>query len=198
MGFWDFLTNIFGSRNERVVETLTPTLEQVKDWETKFSSYSDSQLREMTNKFRYRLLNNETVDEILPEVFAVVRIAAKRVLGMYPFDVQVLGAIVLHQGKIAEMKTGEGKTLVSTMPAYLNALIPSPEWINAARERMETDLWNGSFYRAYASPGNPSNENSHGGTLAGEIFSRLLVGKDVLSKERLYACADAIVTTPVV
>ncbi|MCG0275307.1 MAG: preprotein translocase subunit SecA [Thermosediminibacteraceae bacterium] len=116
------LKKIFGDPNEREIKKLIPIVEKVNDWESKIKVLSDSQLREKTNEFKNRLAAGETLDDLLPEAFAVVREAAKRTLGMRPFDVQVMGGIVLHQGRIAEMKTGEGKTLVATMPAYLNAL----------------------------------------------------------------------------
>jgi preprotein translocase subunit SecA len=116
------LKKIFGDPNEKEIKKLMPIVEKVNDWESRIKVLSDSQLREKTNEFKNRLQAGETLDDLLPEAFAVVREAAKRTLGMRPFDVQVMGAIVLHQGRIAEMKTGEGKTLVATMPAYLNAL----------------------------------------------------------------------------
>nr|WP_281176799.1 preprotein translocase subunit SecA [Fervidicola ferrireducens] len=116
------MKKIFGDPNEKEIKKLMPIVEKVNDWESRIKVLSDSQLREKTNEFKNRLQAGETLDDLLPEAFAVVREAAKRTLGMRPFDVQVMGAIVLHQGRIAEMKTGEGKTLVATMPAYLNAL----------------------------------------------------------------------------
>ncbi|MFO7152094.1 MAG: preprotein translocase subunit SecA [Bacillota bacterium] len=116
------LKKILGDPNEREIKKLMPIVEKVSDWEPRMKVLSDSQLREKTNEFKNRLRAGETLDDLLPEAYAVVREAARRTLGMRPFDVQVMGAIVLHQGRIAEMKTGEGKTLVATMPAYLNAL----------------------------------------------------------------------------
>jgi preprotein translocase subunit SecA len=116
---------IFGS-NEREIGRLQPTIEKINSYEPAISKLSDEELKSKTEEFRARLKkskeNQETLDEILPEAFAVVREAAKRVIGERHFDVQLIGGIVLHQGKIAEMKTGEGKTLASTLPAYLNAL----------------------------------------------------------------------------
>jgi preprotein translocase subunit SecA len=118
----DFLSSLFGSFNERMIRKLLPLVEEVKSLEPEVQSLSDRELRAKTEEFRNRLQNDETMDDILAEAFAVVREAAARTLGMRPYDVQVLGGIVLHQGRIAEMQTGEGKTLVATMPAYLNAL----------------------------------------------------------------------------
>ena len=118
----DFLKKILGSGNDAKLKTLNKPLEAVMALEAEYRALTDEQLQAKTAEFRQRLQNGETEDDILPEAFATVREAADRVLGMRPYKVQVLGGIVLHQGRIAEMKTGEGKTLVSTMPAYLNAL----------------------------------------------------------------------------
>ena len=118
----DFLKKILGSGNDAKLKTLNKPVEAVMALEAEYRALTDEQLQAKTAEFRQRLQNGETEDDILPEAFATVREAADRVLGMRPYKVQVLGGIVLHQGRIAEMKTGEGKTLVSTMPAYLNAL----------------------------------------------------------------------------
>jgi len=117
------LTKIFRESNERKLRKLLPILAEVNRFSEKVKRLSDAELRAKTEEFKQRLARGETTDQILPEAFAVVREAAKRTIGLYPFDVQVLGGIVLHQRRIAEMKTGEGKTLVATMPAYLNALV---------------------------------------------------------------------------
>jgi preprotein translocase subunit SecA len=117
----NFLTKLFGS-NERVVEKLRPLVDQVNAFEETISALSDEALRMKTTEFRERLSKGETLEDILPEAFAVVREGAKRSIGQRHFDVQIMGGIVLHEGKIAEMKTGEGKTLTSTFPIYLNAL----------------------------------------------------------------------------
>ena len=116
------LKKIFGSRNERYIKSLQPLVARINELEAQFQPMSDADLRGMTLKFRERLSKGEDLDALLPEAFAVTREAAVRVLGMRHFDVQLVGGIVLHQGKIAEMKTGEGKTLVATLPVYLNAL----------------------------------------------------------------------------
>ena len=118
----DFLKKMLGSGNDAQLKKLDKPVEAVMALEDEYRTLTDEQLQAKTAEFRQRLQNGETEDDILPEAFATVREAADRVLGMRPYRVQVLGGIVLHQGRIAEMKTGEGKTLVSTMPAYLNAL----------------------------------------------------------------------------
>lgn len=116
------IEKLVGSYSDREVKRLSSLVEQVEELEPKFETLSDEELRNKTNEFKERLSNGETTDDILPEAFAVVREASKRVLGMRHFRVQLIGGIVLHQGRISEMKTGEGKTLVATLPAYLNAL----------------------------------------------------------------------------
>lgn len=116
------LKKILGDSNEREIKKLQKTVDKINALESTMERLSDSELRNKTEEFKGRLAKGETLDDILPEAFAVVREAAKRTLNMRPFDVQLMGGIVLHQGRIAEMKTGEGKTLVATMPVYLNAL----------------------------------------------------------------------------
>jgi preprotein translocase subunit SecA len=118
----NFLTRIFGSRNDRVLKSLARDMRAAKAFEPALQALGDEQLRAKTDEFRTRLAAGETVDRLLPEAFAVVREAARRTLGMRHFDVQLIGGAVLHRGRIAEMRTGEGKTLMSTLPAYLNAL----------------------------------------------------------------------------
>ena len=113
---------LFGSKNERDLKRLDPLVEQINALEPDFQALSDEDLRAKTDAFRDRLANGETLEDLLPEAFAAVRETSVRVLGMRHFDVQLIGGIVLHQGKIAEMKTGEGKTLAATLPLYLNAL----------------------------------------------------------------------------
>ncbi|MBD8873431.1 preprotein translocase subunit SecA [Rhodanobacter sp. DHB23] len=116
------LTSIFGSRNERVLRQLSRIVVRINALEPEFEKLSDEALRGKTAEFKQRVAGGEPLDKILPEAFAVVREGAKRVLGMRHYDVQLIGGMVLHQGKIAEMRTGEGKTLVGTLPVYLNAL----------------------------------------------------------------------------
>lgn len=117
-----FLTKIFGTRNDRLVRRMLKEVNKINALEDEISKLTDAELRAKTAQFKSRLANNETLEQILPEAFAVVRETAKRTLGMRHFDVQMIGGMVLHQGKISEMQTGEGKTLVATLPAYLNAL----------------------------------------------------------------------------
>ncbi|MGP8051945.1 MAG: DEAD/DEAH box helicase, partial [Desulfobaccales bacterium] len=116
------LKKIFGSQNERELKRLAPLVDAITALEPEYRSLSDADLAAKTPVFKERLERGEPLDDLLPEAFAAVREASTRVLGLRPFDVQLIGGIVLHQGMIAEMKTGEGKTLVATMPAYLNAL----------------------------------------------------------------------------
>ena len=117
-----FLDKIFGSYNDRELKKLKPIVDSIEALEAEYAAMSDEQLRAKTPEFKARLAAGETLDDILPEAFATAREAAWRVLGMKPFRVQLIGGVVLHQGRIAEMKTGEGKTLVAVLPAYLNAL----------------------------------------------------------------------------
>jgi preprotein translocase subunit SecA len=116
------LTSLFGSRNERVLRQLSKSVVRINALEAEFEKLGDDALRGKTDEFRQRLAAGESLDSLLPEAFATVREAAKRVLGMRHYDVQMIGGMVLHMGKIAEMRTGEGKTLVGTLPVYLNAL----------------------------------------------------------------------------
>lgn len=115
-------TKIFGTSSQREVKAITPLVDKIESLEEEYKALTDQQLQAKTPEFKERLQNGETLDDILPEAFAACREAAWRVLGMRPYRVQLIGGIILHQGRIAEMKTGEGKTLVSTLPAYLNAL----------------------------------------------------------------------------
>ena len=116
------LKKIFGTKNDREIKALTKEVEKINALESEYEKLSDEDLKNKTNIFKERLKNGETLDDILVEAFATVREASKRVLGLRHYDVQLIGGIVLHQGKITEMKTGEGKTLVATCPVYLNAL----------------------------------------------------------------------------
>ncbi|MCP3981985.1 MAG: preprotein translocase subunit SecA [bacterium] len=118
----NILTKFVGSKNDRMLKRMGPIIEQINGFEATIEKLSDDQLREKRVEFRQRLEGGETLDDLLPEAFAVVREAGRRVLEMRHFDVQLIGGIVLHRGMIAEMKTGEGKTLVATLPAYLNAI----------------------------------------------------------------------------
>jgi preprotein translocase subunit SecA len=121
-GFERAVTGMFGSSNARYLRRLQPIVQAINDLEPKYQAMTDSELREQTTKFRNRLAAGETLDDLLVEAYAVVRETGRRVLGMRHFDVQLMGGVVLHRGSIAEMVTGEGKTLVATLPTYLNAL----------------------------------------------------------------------------
>ena len=116
------MTKIFGTHSEHEVKRIMPTVKKIESLQPEMQKFSDAQLRAKTDEFKDRLSKGETLEDILPEAYATVREAAKRVLGMEHFEVQLIGGVILHQGRIAEMKTGEGKTLVCTLPAYLNAL----------------------------------------------------------------------------
>ncbi len=116
------ISNIFGTHSDRELKKIKPIVDKIEALADEYGAMSDAQLRAKTDEFKKRLSDGETTDDILPEAFATVREASKRVLGLYPFTVQLIGGIVLHQGRIAEMKTGEGKTLVAVLPSYLNAL----------------------------------------------------------------------------
>ncbi len=146
MGLRDML---LGSYSKRQLKKIKPIQQATLDLEDKYKAYTDEQLREETERFKDRLQTGETLDDILPEAFAVCREAADRVLGMRPYPVQVIGGIVLHQGRIAEMKTGEGKTLVATMPAYLNALKGDGVHIVTVNDYLakRDSEWMGKLYR---------------------------------------------------
>ena len=117
-----FLTRIFGSRNQRLLRQYSKVVKKINSLEEGLQALSDSELRAKTGEFRQRYADGETLDQLLPETFAVAREASVRTMGLRPFDVQLIGGMVLHDGNIAEMRTGEGKTLMSTLPAYLNAI----------------------------------------------------------------------------
>src|SRR5690625_5271929 len=116
------LKRVFGDGNKKQLRHLEKIADQIEALEPEYESLSDQDLKQKTEEFKERFKQGESIDDLLVEAYAVVREASKRVLNMRPFYVQILGAIALHEGNIAEMKTGEGKTLASTMPAYLNAI----------------------------------------------------------------------------
>ena len=116
------LQKILGTHSDRELKRIYPIVDKIEALEPEIKKLTDEQLKAKTTEFKQRLQNGETLDDLLVEAFAVVREAADRVLGMRHYRVQLIGGIILHQGRIAEMKTGEGKTLVATLPAYLNAL----------------------------------------------------------------------------
>ncbi|NLM19658.1 MAG: preprotein translocase subunit SecA [Clostridiaceae bacterium] len=142
-------SKIFGTYSEREIKKITPLQKQVLDLADKYKNMSEQDLRGQTEKFKKRLAQGETLDDILPEAFATVREASRRVLDMYHFPVQILGGIILHQGRIAEMKTGEGKTLVATLPVYLNALAGKGVHVVTVNDYLaERDSeWMGKIYR---------------------------------------------------
>lgn len=144
-----FIKAIFGSRNDRVIKSFKPLVQRVNELEPDLKKLNDQQLRDKTAEFKHRLERGETLDEIQPEAFAVVREASIRTLHMRHFDVQVIGGAVLHKGMIAEMKTGEGKTLVATLPVYLNALTGKGVHVVTVNDylaRRDTE-WMGQIYR---------------------------------------------------
>ena len=140
---------LFKSYSEREVKRIKPIVNKINSLEDKISKLSDKELRAKTEEFKERLNKGETLDDILPEAFAVVREASKRVLGMRHFDVQLIGGVVLHQGRIAEMKTGEGKTLVATLPVYLNALSGKGVHVITVNEYLakRDSEWMGKVYK---------------------------------------------------
>ncbi len=142
-------TKLFGTRSEREIKKFDPIIQKIDAFGEKYKSFSDSELRALTPSFKERYNNGETLDDILPEAFAAVREASDRVLGMRHFRVQLIGGIVLHQGRIAEMKTGEGKTLVATLPAYLNAIAGKGVHIVTVNDYLakRDSEWMGKIYR---------------------------------------------------
>src|SRR4051812_11563064 len=143
------LAKVIGTQNERVLKKLRPLVGEINALEPTIQTLSDEQLRGKTGEFRQRFASGETLDDLLPEAFAVVREAGRRVLNMRHFDVQLIGGAVLHQGRIAEMKTGEGKTLVATLPAYLNALEGNGVHVVTVNDYLarRDSEWMGRLYR---------------------------------------------------
>ena len=146
MGLFD---KLFGTYSERELKRITPIANAVEALSEDMAKLSDAELRAKTDEFKQRIAAGETLDDLLPEAFAVMREASWRVLGMKHFYVQVIGGIILHQGRIAEMKTGEGKTLVSTLPAYLNALTGKGVHIVTVNDYLakRDSEWMGKVYR---------------------------------------------------
>src|SRR5688572_11629538 len=146
---WRIPTRLFGSRNERLLKHYSHTVVGINALEPAMVALSDAQLREKTDELRKRYADGATLDELLPEAFAVVREASRRTVRMRHFDVQLIGGMVLHYGKIAEMKTGEGKTLVATLPAYLNALTGKAVHIVTVNDYLANRdaEWMGKIYR---------------------------------------------------
>ena len=144
-----FLEKVFGSVNDRMLKKMQPRVEEINALEKSFEKLDDAQLKAKTEEFKQRLAKGETLDDILNEAFATVREAAKRTLGQRHYDVQILGGLVLHEGNISEMKTGEGKTLVSTLPVYLNALSGKGVHVVTVNDYLakRDSEWMGEIYR---------------------------------------------------
>lgn len=149
MSLWTTLTSkLFGDPNTKEIQSMQSTVDRINALEAEIEPLSDEALQQKTPEFKQRLADGESLDNLLPEAFAVVREAAKRVLGMRHFDVQLIGGMVMHYGRIAEMKTGEGKTLVCTLPAYLNALVGRGVYVVTVNEYLATrdSEWMGKLY----------------------------------------------------
>ena len=144
-----FIDKLLGNTSEAQIKKLMPMVKRINALEPEMEALSDKELRAKTGEFKARLAQGATLDDLLPEAFAVVREAAKRTIGQRHYDVQLLGGIVLHQGRIAEMKTGEGKTITETLPAYLNALTGHGVHIVTVNDYLaERDAqWMGKIYR---------------------------------------------------
>ena len=143
------LTKIFGSKNERVLKAIQPLVERINSFEPDIQKLDDAALAAKTIAFKERIAKGESLDDLLPEAFAVTREAARRVIGERHYDVQLVGGVILHQGKIAEMKTGEGKTLCSTLAVYLNALSGKGVHVVTVNDylaRRDAE-WMGAIYR---------------------------------------------------
>ena len=145
----NILKKIFGTSSTKEVKRLMPIVNKIESLSEEYKALPDAELQAKTPWFKERLANGETLDDILPEAFAALREAADRVLGLRPYQVQLIGGIVLHQGRIAEMKTGEGKTLVATLPAYLNALAGEGVHIVTVNDYLakRDSEWMGKLYR---------------------------------------------------
>ena len=146
---FDFIRKMLSGSNEAEIKKLQKTVAQIAAHEEKMRALTDEEMRGMTDAFRGRLKAGETLDQLLPEAYALVREAAVRTLNQRPFDTQMIGAIVLHQGRIAEMRTGEGKTLTAALPAYLNALPGDGVHIVTVNEYLARfhSEWMGKIYR---------------------------------------------------
>ena len=164
---------IFKSYSEKEVKRVMPIVEQINGLEEEISKLTDEQLKNKTNEFKKQLEEGKTLDDILPEAFAVVREASKRVLGMRHFDVQLIGGIILHQGRIAEMKTGEGKTLVATLPVYLNALTGKGVHVITVNDYLakRDSEWMGKLYK-----------------FLGLSVGLVIAGMEPKQKQEAYAC----------
>ena len=144
-----FLKKLFGDTSTKELKRIEPIVKQIEALADEYAALSDEALQAKTPEFKARLAAGETLDDILPEAFAAIREADRRILGQYPFRVQLIGVIILHQGRIAEMRTGEGKTLTSTLPAYLNALAGKGVHIVTVNDYLAKyqGEWMGNVYR---------------------------------------------------
>ena len=167
------LKKIFKSYSEKEVKRVMPIVKKINDLEAEISKLTDTELRNKTDYFKKQLKEGKTLDDILPEAFAVVREASKRVLGMRHFDVQLIGGIILHQGRIAEMKTGEGKTLVATLPVYLNALTGEGVHVITVNDYLakRDSEWMGKLYK-----------------FLGLSVGLVIAGMEPKQKQEAYAC----------
>ena len=140
---------LFGTHSGHEIKRIKPLIDKINSYKEEYARLSDDELKNKTNIFKERLSKGETLDDILPEAFATVREASKRVIGLYHYDVQLIGGIILYQGRIAEMKTGEGKTLVSTCPAYLMSLLGKGVLIVTVNEYLASRdcEWMGKVHR---------------------------------------------------
>ena len=164
---------LFKSYSEKEVKRVRPLVKKINELEPDMQKLSDKDLRAKTDEFKGRLKKGETLDDLLPEAFAVMREAAKRVLGMRHFDVQLIGGIILHQGRIAEMKTGEGKTLVATLPVYLNALTGKGVHVITVNDYLakRDSEWMGKVYK-----------------FLGLTVGLAIAGMNPQDKQKAYAC----------
>ena len=137
------IQKLFGTHSEHELKRIYPIVDKIEALRPSMQALTDEQLRAKTDEFKKRLADGETLDDILPEAFATVREAAKRAIGMEHYRVQLIGGIILHQGRIAEMRTGEGKTLVSTLPAYLNALEGKGVHVITVNDYLQSEMQSG-------------------------------------------------------
>jgi len=179
------LAKVIGTQNERELKRIRPLVAEINAQEPAIQTLSDEALRGKTPEFRQRLANGETLDDLLPEAFAVVREAGKRTLNMRHFDVQLIGGVVLHRGRIAEMKTGEGKTLVATLPAYLNALESKGVHVVTVNDYLakRDSEWMGPIFRALGISEAEGRERF--GFLLDALRYRLLVAEREVTRGRL-------------
>ena len=166
-------SKIFKSYSEKEVKRIMPIVEKINELEAEISKLTDEELKNKTNIFKKQLEEGKTLDDILRESFAVVREASKRVLGMRHFDVQLIGGIILHQGRIAEMRTGEGKTLVATLPTYLNALTGKGVHVITVNDYLakRDSEWMGKLYK-----------------FLGLTVGLVIAGMEPKEKQAAYAC----------